>query len=432
MTTNHVALRVRLLAPALILLATVVAGGCDSTSRPTGSVVPSGSASAGPSATASPGGDQTDQEIYAAIETQVEQLRGLQPTVAIAPTLLDEQGIRDWMTNAFQTEVDHVAMAASSRLLIHLGLLPEGSSLEQLQLDLQSGQVVGFYDTTSKKLYLLSKSGGVGAMQRWTYSHEFTHALQDQNFGLDKLAIDAPDQSDRDIARTSLAEGDAMLVTNSWTQQHMTLVDQLELLGAALGDTSTAQLEAAPAILRVGLMFPYEEGATFVGSVYEKGGWAAVNAMYGNPPNSTSQILHPELYTTGVQPVAVTLPAVPASLGSGWKLTLQDTMGEMQMRVWLEGEQPSTAQQSTATDAVSTWGGDRIGLYEGPNGAWAVVMRTNWRTAAGKVAFQDEALAKRGDLSDPTAVCGDGNNVTVYVASDVDTLAVFAPCMPPL
>jgi hypothetical protein len=431
-------LRAWFAALAPLALVAVVGAGCDLGSKSTFPVLPTAEASptagASPSTAASPSSGPTgsEQAIYAAIEAQVQQLRGLEPKTPISPTLLDEQGIRDWMTHAFETEIDHEAMAATSRLLEHLGLLPPGSSLEQLELDLESGQVVGFYDTASKQLYLLSKSGGVGAMQKWTFSHEYTHALQDQTFGLDKLETDAPDQDDRDIARTALVEGDAMLVTNAWTQQYMSLLDQLSLLGEASNDTASAQLAAAPAILRVNLMFPYEEGADFVAGIYKQGGWAAVNAMYDRPPNSTSQILHPELYAGRVEPVALSLPAVPASLGSGWKLSMQDTIGELQLRVWLEGEAPSSAESGAAADAVSKWGGDRVGLYEGPSGAWAVVLRTNWRTASGRVAFQDAASARIGKLSSPAIVCASGNDVAVYVASSTTALEAFAPCRPPL
>ena len=413
--------------PALAGVALLVAAACGSSTR-TGAPSPSGSATAPLSGTATAAPSQADLQIYATIETQVEGLRDLQPKTPVSPTLLDEAGVRHYMENAAQTENDHVALAMESRLFVHMGLLPAGSSLEQMEIDLQSGQVIGFYDFVTKKLYLLSQSGGVGAMQKWTFSHEFTHALQDQNFGLDRLAIDTVDQGDRDLARTSLAEGDAMIVTNAWTTRFMTMKDALDLLAQSQSDPSTAQLAAAPAILRGNLMFPYEQGLAFVQRIYDQGGWPAVNALYENPPNSSSQILHPELYTSGVQPVTVKLPAVPSSLGSGWKLSGQDTMGEYQLGLWLQGEHPTAAEKSAAESAVSTWAGDRIGLYEGPNGKWAVALRTTWRTVGGQVDFQGAAAIKAASLSGKSRVCGSGMGVDVILASDAATLAAFATC----
>jgi hypothetical protein len=203
------------------------------------------------------------------------------------------------------------------------------------------------------------------------------------------------------------------------------------MLAIAIDPSAAAQaqqFDAAPAILRQTLLFPYEDGVAFVQGIYGKGGWAAVNKLYADPPNSTSQILHPELYAAGIEPVAVAVPAVPAALASGWKLTMQDTLGELQLRIWLEGESPTNAATTAATSATSEWGGDRVGLYEGPGGAWAVALKTAWRTTAGGAGFLAAASSKAGTMSGPTAVCADGSGVAFYAASDRATLAAFATC----
>ena len=408
---------------AAVLAIAAMAAACAS---PTISPAPTTGASAAATPDAS-----ADQAIYAQIEAQVEQLRQLNSNRPVTPTLLDEAGVRDWMNRANAAQTDHVAMAAESRLLVHLGLLPAASSLEKLELDLESGQVIGFYDSTTKNLYLVSQSGGVGAEQKFTFSHEFTHALQDQNFGLDKLGIDAPDQSDRDLARTSLAEGDASLSMTQWAEKYMSILDMIGIgLGSGSADQA-AQLAAAPAILRSTLTFPYEQGLAFVQSIYDNGGWTAVDKLYSNPPNSTSQILHPQLYTAAVQPVAVVAPVVPASLGSGWKRTMQDTLGEMDLGTWLEGEHPTDAQTKAATSAVDTWGGDRVGLYEGPNGAWAVVLRTDWRTDAGRLAFMDAATSRLDGVGSSSRICSDASgHVDLAITSDQALLPSFLVCNP--
>jgi hypothetical protein len=423
---------------ALLLLLAVAVGACGSASisaAPTAgpsaapSVAPSSSGSI-PSALGSSG--QADQAVYAAIESQVEAIRELHAQKTVTPVLLDSQGVRDWLTKANAEQTNHQALADESRVFIHLGLLPAGSSLEQMELDLDAGQVVGFYDPVSKGLYVLSESGGVGPTEKLTFSHEYTHALQDQNFGLDKLATDTADQGDRDLARTALPEGDATLSMTMWSEKYMSILDLLQVAGDSLSGPQADQLAKAPAILRETLTFPYEQGLAFVQGVYESGGWSAVDKLYASPPGSTSQILHPELYADGVEPVSVTVPPVPTALGSGWKLTMQDTLGEFQLGIWLEGESPSSAEQSSAAAAVSAWAGDRVGLYEGPNDSWAVVLRTTWRTSSGRVAFQSAATRKTGQLPGPAVVCADEFGATLDVASDVAALEAFATCRPPL
>jgi hypothetical protein len=428
----------------VLLALAIVAAACGSspaTATPPAGPTGSATSSAGVQASGTPGAPPTvdngatpnasgDLATYAQIETQVEALRELGPKSPVTPVLLDEQGISDWMTRANQNGVDHAALAAQSRLFAHLGLLPSGASLEQLELALNAGQAVGFYDADTKQLYLLSQSGSVGPEQKLTFSHEFTHALQDQHFGLAKLAIDTPDQGDRDLARTALPEGDATLSMMQWALAHMSLADLGSVTLSEAAGPQTAQLNNAPAILREDLLFPYVDGLAFIESVYARGGWSAVDRLYARPPNSTSQILHPNLYSGVIDPVAVSLPAVPAALGSGWKVAYQDTMGELQLRVWLEGEHPTGAEKTAADSAASSWAGDRIGLYEGPNGAWAVVLRTQWRGASGRTAFAAAASTTLGALSSPSSVCGDALEANIVIASDTTVMGGFTTCRP--
>jgi hypothetical protein len=427
---------------SILLVAAVIGAACGTSQiTPAPSFQPSGStvASSAPPAptTESPGSSSTpgatadtaaDLALYARIEGQVEQLRQLTPKLPITPVLLDEQGVHDWITKATENGVDHAALAAQSRLFAHLGLLPAGASLEQLEVDLESGQAIGFYDPDTKQLYLLSQSGTVGPEQQLTFSHEFTHALQDQSFGLDKLAIATVDQGDRDLARTALPEGDATLLMTQWATAHMSLADLLSVSASSLVGPQTDQLNKAPAILREDLMFPYLDGLNFVQGIYSKGGWGAVDALYAKPPSSTSQILHPALYSGHIDPVALTLPAVPASLGSGWSMSMQDTMGELQLRVWLEGEHPTDVQKTTADAAASMWAGDRIGLFEGPSGAWAVVLRTQWRSASGRTDFAGAATQTLVGLSSPSSICGDAVTADIVIASDQASMGAFATC----
>ncbi len=418
----------------VIGLAAAACGSAVSTDSPqpgsSATAIPSGTPSESPVVTWSPiTAGSADLAVYDRIRVQVENLRQLPPAPAGEPVLLDETGIREWMKKAFEG-ADHDALASQSRLFSHLGLLPEGASLEQLEVDLNSGQAIGFYDAESKKLYLLSESGGVGALQRLTYSHEYTHALQDHQFDLSKLETEAAGQSDRSLARIALVEGDASLAMTQWAQAHMSIIDLLAVSLSEESGAQSAQLDAAPAILREDLLFPYADGLTFVKSVYARGGWAAVNKMYANPPDSTSQILHPDLYVKGVKPVPVVLSPVPSEVGGGWQIALQDAMGELQLRVWLAGEKPTAERKTAAATAVATWGGDQVGLYEGPDGAWAVVLRTTWRSAAGRALFETAANARLEGMKGVSSVCSDGLQADVVIASSAKILAAFQTCQP--
>src|ERR1035437_5436700 len=94
------------------------------------SVGPTSIASAGPSSSAA----QSTQVVLTVIEGQVDSVRGLTAANPVTPVLLDSTGLVDKLTAINNAETNHQAMADESRLFVHLGLLPAGSSLEQMEL----------------------------------------------------------------------------------------------------------------------------------------------------------------------------------------------------------------------------------------------------------------------------------------------------------
>jgi len=157
------------------------------------------------------------------------------------------------------------------------------------------------------------------------------------------------------------------------------------------------------------------------------GGWAAVDALYGNPPVSTEQILHPDAYP-GDRPVPVALPnELAARMGAGWTTEQRDTLGELQLRVWLEaGGGP--AWKPTADAAAAGWGGDRVELLRAPGGAWALVLKTVWDGAADAHEFTAAATATIGALGLTGRVLpgAGGTEVDVVLGSSTATMARLA------
>jgi hypothetical protein len=307
-----------------------------------------------------------------------------------------------------------------------LGLLPADASLKDLDVQLLSSQVAGLYDPDTKTMDVVSKSGQLGPVEQITYAHEFDHALQDQNFGLDKLGLDDTSDSDRTLARLSLPEGDATLLMTLWAEGHLTPAQLIQLAGEANDPSQTAILAAMPDDLKETLLFPYEQGLSWVTGMQTSGGWAAVDAAYANPPDSTEQIIHPDKWTSHEPPIAVTIPAtLPAKLGAGWTMPLTDTFGELQFRIWLE--QVGKVAQTQAEAAAAGWGGDRLALVE--NGSsFGIVMITKWDTPADATEFAASAGPSLKLLSSSTAMIDPGstNQVVLFVASDEATINALA------
>jgi hypothetical protein len=412
--------------PATVLAALVVLVGACGTSGPTaspGSTGPSSNPAGSPapnptaSAVATPVVDPAT--IYATIEDQVVAIRGLQPKAAVSPTVLDDAGIKKLINDSFHKDNPADLMTANERIMKALGLLPADASLTDLYISLLGSQVAGLYSPDDKKLYVVSKSGGLGATEKVTFSHEFTHALQDQNFDIGKLQLDQIGQGDRAFARLSLVEGDATLTMSQWEIQHLTQAELGEILAASSDDASLKILLAMPPILRESLLFPYTLGLGFVQGMQSAGGWDAVNAAFGQPPDSTEQIIHPDKYFAHEKPIPVELPKTLASgLGSGWKIGLEDSFGEFQMQVWLK--QNTTVPAATAVDAAAGWGGDRVAVVDGPNGSWGVVLRTAWDSDRDAAEFESAAGPIVSKLANPGALLpgAGGTERWVVVASD--------------
>ena len=398
--------------PAILTVAVVLAlvsGACASTTpsatstptlAPTASpAAPSVAPSTAPAGSPSAGSAAAADAIYDTVEQQVEAIRGLQAKKPVARQLISADELRTILTTEFDQETPPAYLAANERLYKALGLIPADSSLRTLSLDLLSSGVAAFYRDDEGKLYVVSKTGEPGPTERFYFSHEFDHALQDQNSTIFKDFHGVLDQSDELLARQAIYEGDATLVMTQWAAANLSQTDLLALLAAGNDPTAQAVMAKTPPILSQTLQFPYTTGFAYVTNVQSTGGWPAVNAYFTKMPKSTEQILHPEKYASGELPVAVTMPADLATrLGTGWSVPLQDTFGELQLGIWLRG---AGVDGAAATKAAAGWGGDRLAVMDGPNGAWSVALQTVWDTEADAVEFEaaaKTAIAKAGGV----------------------------------
>jgi hypothetical protein len=381
---------------------------------PTSAATPGGSGSPTPSPSATPTGDTA--AIYRDIEDQVVAERGLPAKERVEPTVLTQDQAKVRLKAQFEKDNPPDKIAVAEDTLKALGLLPADASLADLYVDLLGSQVAGYYDPETREMVVVSKSGAIGAAEKVTFAHEFTHALQDQHFGLDGIDVDAIGQGDRSLGRGALVEGDATLLMSRWLTEHLDPADLGELL--KVDPEAQAQLERMPAILRETLLFPYQQGLIFANGIWARGGWEAIDEAYERLPDSTEQVLHPEKYEAREMPVEVELDAgaLAKAMGAGWSGTPEDTLGEFQLSVWLR---ENGVMALPANDAAAGWGGDRLAYVRGPDGAYALVLRTAWDTAADAAEFVDAAGTVVGDGDSPgTVVRSSATEVVVVLASD--------------
>jgi hypothetical protein len=403
-------------AGALLICLVIAVAACGQTSVSPAADCPSetpSAAVASASAPPAPSPAGSPDPVYATIQDQVVALRELSATNTVDVEVIDEATLTEMLTELQAEEQPQAVVEANERLYKALGLLPADADLGALTSDLLTAGVLGFYRDDIDKMFLVSRSGAVGGLEKLTFSHEYTHALQDQHFTVFKDQESLVDQSDQLLARQAVYEGDASLLMTYWAIANLSPAELVE--AAAINPDQQAVIDSMPAILRDTLTYPYTTGLFFAQGEQTRGGWAAVDALYDRMPVSTEQILHPEKYEAGEAPVAVAMPCLETALGDGWTMALQDSFGELQTGIWLR-----EGGAAAPLDAAAGWGGDRLAVLNGPDEAWAVVLGTAWDSDADATEFETAATTAL-DMAGGSGTVRKGSGGTtrwVVIASD--------------
>ncbi len=379
--------------------------------------------------------DPADSQLMDDIGEQVARLRGLEPAEPVERALMTQDQLHERMRQDLEEEFPPKEARDYALALAAFDFLDPDLDMYDLLLRLYTEQIAGFYDSETEQIYVIADLGLMGQMERLIYAHEFTHALQDQYFDLEALGLrdDAEEEYDSEYlsAIQALVEGDARLMEQLFLQSYYSPDELAELMQESLA-VDTAVLDAVPEVLRQSLFFPYEYGQSFVEALYQEGGWAAVDAAYANPPNSTEHILHPDRYFSGDVPQIVSLPPLTDTLGAGWRQVDEDVMGEYFTHLYLVQQIPS----EDAKIAAEGWGGDRYAVHHRQSdGALVMALHTAWDTSTDAEEFVDAYVAYAegrfghpADVTDGARSCwmGDVDHLC-FVWNSTDTTVVLGP-----
>ncbi|MGB5374208.1 MAG: hypothetical protein WBN15_10525 [Polyangiales bacterium] len=295
----------------------------------------------------------------------------------------------DAIAQSLRSQIEDEEIERARLVYGALGLLDAEDDLYSIFAGVLGEQVIGYYDPDTGRLVIRDDvmaglAGSFGPEQaqeaRLVLVHELVHALQDQRLELGE-SYQKERTADADNAFRAVVEGDATLamVAEALRQQGIPLsaatagIQQMGDYVALDALVRGEKLDEAPAILRVTLVAPYLRGLQFVAAVQGRGGWPAVNNAHRRPPATTEQVLHPDKYFAREPGEAITIPKNEALVAAGFDRIEEDTLGELELSVYLGQGRAS----GTHEEAAAGWAGDHLVVYRRDEKS-AVIWWTSW------------------------------------------------------
>jgi hypothetical protein len=307
-------------------------------------------------------------------------------------SIRSREQIREYLVSGMKEDKDQAKRYADRKALEAFGLIPKGYPLEDKMLALLTEQIAGLYDPKSREFFIADWTSP--ADQEIIMAHELTHALQDQHFHVKKWEDAVKSNDEALLARDAVLEGSATvamldyyLVNKGITKDPNAIFNIPDLdPSLLLGDSNDSpELSSAPLAIREEMLFPYTSGFGFIQHVLKAwDGWSSYHKLFENPPVSTQQILHPDLYLRGVAPQDVTLAPVLKAAPRGWKKLDENVVGELFFRVLFE----QYIGKRRAEELSPSWAGDRYAIYEQkPGGPTLLVVRVHLTSDAAAARF---------------------------------------------
>lgn len=347
----------------------------------------------------------------------VENVRGRRFENPVPASEIDSTALRKFLKAKLADSFPAPPEETLSSLVV-LGLIDRTPDLVDRLLDFYTSQVIAFYDPEPRRFFVVRGGArdaleGMGGdlSERLLFSHELTHALQDQALRLDRRFKSLRDDGDRALALQCLLEGEATLVMVRVALKDLPGADEAAeealapLLSAGALEQANAPKDLPPFFVKQ-LFFPYVEGSAYVRRAVARGGWKEVDRLWSDPPVSTAEILHEG---RRIVPAADLLPADPSRLAPPRARYLySDTIGEWAIRFLLERNLPD----ADAAAAAAGWRGDRLAFFVTGND-YSYLWRIRFESAGAAERFTAAFEKTRAKRLNPPRVSRTGTDVVV-------------------
>jgi hypothetical protein len=310
---------------------------------------------------------QEAEELFRAVDEILafdSQVTGLPIKHRVKRKLTSRAEVQKFFLDSFKDDESAKRLRQAELVLMKFGLIPRDSSLQGTLLALYTESVAGYYDPKTKTVYLLDWLDPDA--QKPVLAHELTHALQDQNFGIQKFfKTPKPKNKKYDVttseessARVAVMEGQAAAVMIDYLMAPRGLTVEKEpdvaraVQNGMLTESDAPIFAKAPLYLREDMKFPYTYGLNFTLQLLKQSKEKAFAGAFANPPESTRQVMEPETYLEGEQVPPLAMPDLDKVLGKDWQRFDVDSVGEFDISV-LAREYGKTVAQ--ARKIASTW-----------------------------------------------------------------------------
>jgi hypothetical protein len=204
----------------------------------------------------------------------------------------------------------------------------------------------------------------------------------------------------------------------AWAFEHLTEEELIEIAT----ETEVPDTTGIPSWMVNQLQFPYTAGQLWIGPLAgnpQQPDFAAVDAVYDDPPVSTEQVIEPDRWEGREPPIPVEAADLAAMLGDEWEVVDESPVGQASIGIFLEH---FGIDREVALEAAEGWGGDRYAVASGPDDAFALAWRLAWDTPEDAAEFADAWGAAAGTLPFPTVVRSLGDTEVLVVHASTDGL----------
>jgi len=332
--------------------------------------------------------------------------------------LISRGEVEKYVQDHLRDDKDAQRLERAEVVLKRFGLLPREFDTRSFMVKLLAEQVAGYYDDKTKTVNLLDWLPLEDQLP--VMAHELTHALQDQNFDLEKWSdgLDSTDGKDpqtdvesdeQSAARHAVVEGQAMAAMLDYelapvgTSLAKSKPDFAKAVEAGMADSPDSPVfNQAPLYLKQVLLFPYTYGLDFERELLVRGGpELAFAGVFKNPPISTHQVMHPETYFAGERIPPLKVADFAKILGRDFELYDVGSIGELDVTILI--------RQFAGADVADRLGPKWRGGYYyaakkkgSPRDQVALAYVSRWTTAEAANKFIDfyaSALASRYDVT---------------------------------